>query len=85
MDLKRPRYQCTVQMDNAGPDGAILKISLAVNCNFTAAKSHEGCTVLLDKGLFLKNRMTLPEKCSIWSLSRFKTINLDYHTSLSVV
>ena len=37
-------------MDNAKPDGAILKIS-----NFTAAKSHEVCTVLLDKGLFLKN------------------------------
>ena len=69
---------CT--MDNAGPDRAILKIS-----NFTAAKSHEVCTVLLDKRLFLKNWMTLPEKRTIWPLSRFKTINLDYHTSLSVV
>ena len=38
-------------MDNAGADGAILKISLAV----TEAKSREVCTVLVDKWLFLKN------------------------------
>ena len=42
-------------------------------CHFTEAKSREVCTVLLDKGLFLKNRTTLP-----------KTVDLDYRSSLSV-
>ena len=48
-------------MDNAGPDGAISKKSLAVVI-LQRVKSHEVCTVLLDKGLFLKNRTTLLKK-----------------------
>ena len=40
-------------MDNARPDRAILKISLAVV--ILEAKSREVYTVLLDKRLFLKN------------------------------
>ena len=42
------------------------------------------CTVLLEKGLFLKNRMTLPKKRSIRPSSRLKTVDLDYRLSLSV-
>ena len=53
-------------------------------CNFTEAKSHEACTVLLDKGLFLKNEMTFATKHSVWPLSTLKTVNLQYHSSLSV-
>ena len=42
------------------------------------------CTVLLDKGLFLKNRTTLPNKRSVRSSSSLKTVDLDYRLSLSV-
>ena len=41
---------CT--MDNAGPDEAILNIVGC--CDFIEAKRREVCTVVLDKGLFLK-------------------------------
>ena len=53
-------------------------------CNFTEAKSREVCTVLLDKGLFLKNRTVLPKKSSVWPSSGLKTVDLDYRSSLSV-
>ena len=53
-------------------------------CNFTEVKSREVCTVLVDKQLFLKNRMTLPNKRSVGPSSRLKTVNLDYRSSLSV-
>ena len=42
------------------------------------------CTVLLDKGLFLKNRTALPKKRSVWPSSGLKTVDLDYRSSLSV-
>ena len=70
-------------MDNAGPDGAIFKISLAV-VNFTEAKSCEVCTILLDKGLVLKNRLTLAKKHTVRPSSRLKTVDLDRRSSLSV-
>lgn len=47
-------------------------------------KSHEVCTVLLDKGIFLKNQMTFVRKRSVWPLSTLKTVDLEYHLSLSV-
>ena len=61
-------------MDNAGPDGDIF----VGCCNFTEAKSREVCTVLLDKGLFLKNRTALPKNRSVWSSNGLKTVDLDY-------
>ena len=42
------------------------------------------CTVLVDKQLFLKNRTTLPNKCSVGPSNRLKTVDLDYRSSLSV-
>ena len=69
-------------MDNAGPDGAILKISLAVV--ILQRWSREVCTVLLERGLFLKNQITLPKKCSVRPSSRLKTVDLNYRSSLSV-
>ena len=53
-------------------------------CNFTEVKSREVCTVLVDKQLFLKNRMTLPNKRSVGPSSRLKTVDLDYRSSLSL-
>jgi len=67
-------------MDNAGPDGA----NIVGCCNFTEAKSREVCTILLDKGLFFKNRPTLAKKRSVRPSSRLKTVNLDCRSSLSV-
>ena len=46
-------------------------------CNFTRAKSHEVCTVLLDKGILLKNRTTVAAKHSVWLLSMLKTVDLE--------
>ena len=45
-------------------------------CNFTMAKSYEVCTVLLDKGLFLKNRTIVATKHSVWLLSMLETVDL---------
>ena len=70
-------------MENAGPDGAILK-NIVGCCNFTEAKSREVCMVLLDRGLFLKNRTTIPKKRSVRPSSRLKIVDLDYHSSLLV-
>ena len=81
MDLKRPSYQRTVWWTMQGLMEPFKNI--AGCCHFTEAKSREVCTVLLDKGLFLKNRTTLPIKCSVWPSSRLKPIDLDYHSSLS--
>ena len=61
-----------------GPDRAIIGC-----CNFTQAKSREVCIVLLDKGLFLKNR-TFATKRSVWPSSTLKTVDLQYRSSLSV-
>ena len=47
-------------------------------------KSHEVCTVLLDKGIFLKNQMTFVRKRSVWSSSTLKTVDLEYPLSLLV-
>lgn len=58
---------CT--MDNAGLDGAIFRILLAV-VRFQRIHNEVRTNVLLlDKGLFHKNQMTLATKCSIWPLS----------------
>ena len=65
-------YQHTVQWTNAGPDGAIWR------------KSHEVCTILLDKRLFLKNRMMFATKHSVWPSSTLKTVDLEYHSSLLI-
>ena len=47
-------------------------ISLAVEIlQSTEAKSREVCTVLLDKGLFLKNQTTFAANHSVWPLSAF--------------
>ena len=53
-------------------------------CNFTEVKSREVCTVLLEKGLFLKNRMTFATKCSVWPSSTLKTVDMEYYSSLLV-
>ena len=42
------------------------------------------CTVLLDKGPFLKNRTTFATKYSVWPSSTLKTVDLEYRSSLSV-
>ena len=60
-------------MDNVGPDGAIF----LYRCNFTKAKSYEVCTVLLDKGLFLKDRTIVAAKHSVWLLSMLETVDLE--------
>ena len=66
-------------MDNAGPDGAIL-ILLGV----VIYRGEKSCTVLLDKGLFLKRKkMTFATKRSVWPLSTLKTVNSEYRSSLS--
>ena len=70
-------------MDNAGPDGAVLKISLAVVI-LQRHKVMRCVQFLLDRGLFLKNRKTLPKKPSVRPSSRLKTVDLDYRSSLSV-
>jgi len=75
MDLKRPSYKRTVRWTMQGLTEPFQNI--AGYCHFTEAKSREVCTVLLDKGLFLKNRMTLPIEHFVWPSSRLKTINLD--------
>ena len=75
MDLKRPSYKRTVRWTMQGLTEPFQNI--AGYCNFTEAKSREVCTVLLDKGLFLKNRMTLPIEHFVWPSRRLKTINLD--------
>ena len=38
-------------------------------CNFTETKSCEVCTVLLDKGIFLYNQMTLAKNAVCLKLS----------------
>ena len=45
--------------------------------NFTEEKSREVCEVLLDKGLFLKNRMRFATKRSVWPSSMLKTVDLS--------
>ena len=52
--------------------------------NFTEAKSHEVCTVLLNKRLFLKNQTALAIKPSIWPSNTLKTVDLIYCLSLLV-
>ena len=61
---------CT--MDNAGSMVVVIY----------RGKSREVCTVLLDKGLFLKNQTTLAK---ILPLALLKTVDLEYHSSLSIV
>ena len=82
MDLKRPPYQRTVRWTMQGLMETFLNIICC--CNFTTAKSREASTVLLDNGLFLKNRTTLAKKHSAWPSSTLKTIDLDYRSSLLV-
>ena len=83
MDLKRPSYQRTVRWTMQGLTEPFLNIVGC--CNFTKATSHKVCTILLDKGLFLKNRLTLAKKKrSVRPSSRLKTVDLDCRLSLSV-
>ena len=52
-------------------------------CNFTETKSHEVCTVLLEKGvIFQKPKWYLQKKHSVWRSSMLKTGNLEYCWSL---
>ena len=52
--IRRDLVTNILSMDNAEPDGAIFYYIVGC-CKFTEAKSRELCTVLQDKGLFLKN------------------------------
>ena len=65
--------------DNAGPDRAIW-ISLAV----TEAKSCEVCTVYWTTGYFPKKWTMFGTKLSVWPSNMLKTVDLEYHSSLSV-
>ena len=77
MDLKRPSYQRTVRWTM---QGLTEPISLAVVI-LQRRKVVRCVQFYWTRGLFLKNRTTLPKKRSVSSL---KTVDLDYRSSLSV-
>ena len=68
-----------LSMDNAESDGAICWL-----LQIYRGESREFCTVLLNKGLFLKNWTSLATKPSIWPLSMSITVDLEHHLSLLV-
>ena len=78
MDLKRPSHQLYNGQCRAWQS---CFLNIVGCCNFTEVKSHEVCTVY---GIFLKNRMSSATKCSIWPSNMLKTVDLEYHSSLSV-
>ena len=67
-------------MVNAGPDGAILKILLAVVI-LQRRKVVRCLQFYWTEGCF---RTTLPKKRSVRPSSRLNTVDLDYRSSLSV-
>ena len=69
-------------MDNAGPDGATCKTSLAVVI-YRGEKSW-GVYNFMVNGLFLKKRPKLAKTRSVRPSNRLKTVDLDYRSSLSV-
>ena len=70
-------------MDNAGPDGAILKISLAVVI-LQRRKVMRCVQFYWTRGCFSKTEPCFQKKHSIWPSSGLKTVDLDYCSSLSV-
>ena len=70
-------------MDNAGPDRAILKISLAVVI-LQRRKVVRCIQFYWTSGCFSRTKWRFQKNRSVWPLSRLKTVDLDYCLSLSV-
>ena len=70
-------------MDNAGPDGAILKISLAVVI-LQRRKVVRCVQFYWTRGCFSKTERCFQKKRSVRPSSRLKTVDLDYRSSLLV-
>ena len=69
-------------MDNAGPDGAIFKILLAVV--ILQRRKVVRCVQFTGQGVISQNRPRLAKKRSVMPSSRLKTVDLDCHSLLSV-